>query len=131
MENSAVDGLDGDYEHSRNNVIMNSSFTGRTRSSSNPGLLVKLNFDQVSNGAGQSSKTYMGYMLIDDDYHTAYLGNASTRGACTRLVPQPQTQWTTGQIKFQVVEADLAASGAYMYFRLTKDTWVSDTGVQI
>ena len=131
VENSGIGTANGAFEHARANTILNDNLTPETRNSSNSGLLVKLNFDQVSNGAGQSSKTYLGYMIIDDDYKAVYLGNAAARADCTRLVPQPQTAWAAGQIQFQVVEADLAAADSYMYFRLTKDTWVSDTGVQL
>ncbi|WP_417518751.1 hypothetical protein [Marinobacter sp.] len=134
FKNSDLDQSNGIFEYWADGVTLknadpNDNRTPMTRKAGKPNPLVKLNLDQVSNNTGQSSITYVGYTCIDDEYNGVYVGNASTRGACTKLVRQPQTAWAPGQIKIQLIESLVPVGGSYLYFRTGKDTWVSDSGV--
>lgn len=132
FENSDVDVENGVFELYRNGSgPLNDILTPMTRKTGKTVPLTEMNLDQVSNNTGQSSITYVGYICLDDEYRGVYLGNASTLAACTKLVRQPQVAWGAGQVQIKAVESFVPISGAYLYIRTGKDTWVSTDGVQL
>lgn len=102
-----------------------------TRPSDFPYPYEKVFLDQISNGVGVESAIYYAYICIDTEYNGVYVGNASTRAACTKLVRQPQTAWSPSEVAIHLVESHVPVSGSYLYFRTGIESWVSDNGVQI
>lgn len=137
LKNSSAPGVrDGEVRHYRNNVWLNSlaeDYFATTIDSDHPTKLQSFWLDQVSNQSGMPTPQYIwaGLMIVDDEPNAVYLGNAATRGACTKLVRQPQKTWSPSEVSIELVEGAAPVSGAYLYFRKGVDSWVSDDGVQI
>lgn len=130
-QSSDVDILDGRFIHIKNATQRNNRELFVTRTASDSEVLQEVYLDQISNGTGVENSIYYGYQVLDDEYPGVYVGDASTRSSCTRLVRQPQTSWASGEIQFQQVESAVSLSNGYLYFRTGIDTWLSDDGVAL
>lgn len=129
IQSSANDVADGNVIHTVNATKRTTDYGWVTRTTSVPTRYDEINTDQISNGTGADCKIYTGYHVLDDEFSGIYLGNASTLGACTKLVRQPQTAWAAGQVQFQAIESFVPISGAYLYVRTGVNAWVATSGV--
>jgi len=131
---SAVNVEDGEYRHYRNNSFLNSSaYLRETIDSSYPNPIYTAYLDQLSNGCGDGVANvyiYTGYQCWDDEYNGVYVGNASTRGACTKMVRLPQSSWSQTSADFYQIYSVVASADRYFYMRTGKTSWLSDTGVR-
>jgi hypothetical protein len=131
---SAVSVADGELRHYRSNSFANSSnylITTIDGTQSTP-ISVEV-LDQVSNGCGSGMANvymYTGYHCRDDEYNGVYVGNASTRGACTKMVRLPQSSWSQTSADFYQIYSVVASADRYFYMRTGKTSWLSDTGVR-
>ncbi len=134
LNSSAVNVSDGEYRHYRSNVLLNpTKYLRKTISDAQPSPISVAVLDQVSNGCGDGMANvymYTGFQCWDDEYRGVYVGNAATRGACTKLCRLPQTSWGETAATFLQIYSVVDIAERYFYMRTGKTTWLSDAGVR-
>jgi hypothetical protein len=136
LKDSSGEGVrDGEIRHYRNTVWLNSDEQDHkttTRDSTHPTGFTEVNMDQWSNSGGAPSPQYIntGLMIIDE-VPGVYVGNASARADCTRLVRLPTKEYAAGRIVATLFETAVTLSSGYLYFRQDIDAWISDDGLPL
>lgn len=134
VNSSAINVANGELQHWRGNVKQNTSkdiITTIDGTQSTPISCAVL--DQVSNGCGNGMANvymYIAYQCWDDEYRGVYVGNASSRGACTKMVRLPQTSWGDKAATFVQIYSVIDSADRYFYMRTGKNSWLSDAGVR-
>jgi len=130
FNNSSASGVpDGYFEHWRSNTFLN---TGKStmvtfNTTGYPNKLRQFFLDELSNGFGRglaNAYGYLCYLCLDDEWNGIYLGDSATKSACTKLIRQPQSFWTSNRVDISLVQAGLSVSGAHAYVCTGKNTFV-------
>jgi len=130
FNNSSASGVpDGYFEHWRSNVFLNAGKSAMItfKTAGFPNKLKQFFLDELSNGFGRglaNAYGYLCYMCIDDEWNQIYLGDSPVKASCSKLIPQPQSFWTSNRADITLIETEVALNDAHVYVCTGKDTFI-------